>query len=48
MIERLPDLLLIGVITITLILLPYLTPDERSRDERRGSTEELHIRPPRQ
>jgi hypothetical protein len=47
MIERLPDLLLIGVIAITLMLLPYLAPEERSRDERRGSTEELNIRPPR-
>ncbi len=47
MIERLPDLILIGVIALTLILLPYMNHEERPpRDERR-STEELHIRPPR-
>jgi hypothetical protein len=42
MLDTIPGLLLAGAITLTLILLPHLN-DER-RNERTGTTEEIHVR----
>lgn len=48
MIEHLPELLLIVVITITIILLPRINDERPPRaEEPRRATEELHIKPSR-
>jgi hypothetical protein len=47
MLESLPGLLLVIMITITLILLPRLSEERSTSAETRRRSEELHIKPKR-
>jgi hypothetical protein len=48
MVEHIPEILLIVVITITIILLPRINDERPPRaEEPRRATEELHIKPSR-
>lgn len=48
MLVSFPGLFLVFMITLTLVLLPYLNDDRQRTSERTGRTDELHIKPKRE
>ena len=48
MLVSFPGLFLVFMITLTLVLLPYLNDDRPRTSERTGRTDELHIKPKRE